>query len=126
MLVTAPIIDSQTTYPFVSFDTLTAIDDFILKQPVLLNYSVYDLNPTYIQQYGDEELFLVEPLNFVCAPVANGPVIFEVVDLPPWINLTPAGEFSGLAPTTSNSFFGSFKISNSVGSTFYTLNIDIV
>jgi len=126
-LITAPEIEEQTTYPLLSFYTLTGIDDFIFEQPIATNYSIYDLNPVYIEQFGDEELFLVEPLNFICEPVANGPVIFESVRLPDWISLTPDGEFTGIAPENNQTTFsGSFKVTNSVGSTFYTLNIDIV
>ncbi len=126
-LATAPVVNNTLVYPATA---LTFINDSntqnIFVEPIFNNYGIFALNPNYIEQYGDEELFGVQPLNFVCSPVIYTPAIFTSVSLPSWINLTQDGVFTGLVPDVSaTNYTGVFKVENSVGPTFYTLNINI-
>lgn len=51
------------------------------------------------------------------------PVIFEPLNIPAWANLTNTGLFTGTVPTTGV-YYLPFKVSNSIGSTFYTLTLN--
>jgi hypothetical protein len=63
-------------------------------------------------------------LNFQCI-AENGPVVFESVDVPSWITLSPTGLFTGTPPFATTTYNALFKVTNSVGPTFYSLIIDV-
>ena len=63
-------------------------------------------------------------LNFQCiAP--NTPVTFTPVSLPSWISLTKSGLFQGNPPSTPSTYLATFTVSNSIGPTYYSLNITV-
>jgi len=122
---TAPIINGQTVYPFLSF-VLSGVGDIAFQQPIQSFYSVYNLNPLYIEKYGSEVLFFIEPINFKCSLAFNTSAIFTPIDLPDWLNLSIDGSFDGIPPSNFERFSGSFKVTNNFGPTFYALNIKVV
>lgn len=124
-LTTVPFLSPFTVYPFLSF-SLTGVNDTVFNQPFLNFYSVFQLNSLYVEEYGDEILYDIQPLNFTPTQIINGPVIFTPIDLPSWVNLTPSGAFTGTPPADFNNDSGIFKITNTIGPTFYALNINVV
>ena len=114
-----------STYPLSSFSwQLTSINDTVLTQPLSDNYLLYDFNPAYVQTYGFNTIIPVEPLDFVCR-IANTPASFTAIDLPDWMSMSPDGRFTGIPPVLEAGYSATFKITNSVGSTFYNLNINV-
>ena len=63
-------------------------------------------------------------LNFQCV-ATNTPVTFTPVSLPSWVNLTNTGLFQGTPPSTPNTYLATFTVSNSIGPTYYSLNITV-
>lgn len=87
------------------------------------------LNPPFITQQLYTELFITNldfenKLNFQCI-AENGPVVFEPVSIPSWVTLTSNGLFTGTPPFETTSYTATFKVTNSVGSTFYSLLINV-
>ncbi len=120
-------------------DNETTIIEFIIKDlpiPFLQNIVVYQpipkdtqLNPPFIDQdlYTKVEITNLEFLNaldFQCT-AQNGPVVFEPIDLPSWVSLSPNGRFTGTPPQTTELYNVTFKVTNSIGPTFYNLVIDV-
>ena len=113
--------------------------EFIIKDlPILVldKVIVYEslsdtvqLTPPFITQQLYTELLITNidfenKLNFQCV-AENGPVVFEPVSMPSWVNLTSSGLFTGTPPLETTSYTATFKITNSVGPTFYSLVIDV-
>jgi hypothetical protein len=115
-----------STYPLSSFTwQLTSIDDTVLTLPLSDNYLFYDFNTSYVQKYGISTIIPVESLNYRPQPIANVPATFTPLNLPFWVSLTPDGLFTGTPPVSEGNYSATFKVTNSVGSTFYNLNINV-
>jgi hypothetical protein len=63
-------------------------------------------------------------LNFQCLP-ENGPVSYQILNKPSWVNISPEGLFTGKPPYLSETYTVSFIISNTHGSTYYTLYVHV-
>jgi hypothetical protein len=107
-----------------------------LTIPFLENITVYEplppnlqLDPPYIDQQliTDLQITNIEfenALNFQCI-AENGPVIFEPVNMPSWINLSSNGLFTGTPPFETTQYNALFKVTNSAGPTFYNFQINV-
>ena len=124
-IVIAPTSNSQIIYPLSSL-SLTAYNDIIFTQPLSANYLFYDLDPEFVTKYGTSTALTVDSLDFTCEPVLYGPATFTSINLPSWINLTSNGKFTGTPPVQIATYSGTFKVTNTAGSTFYNLNINVV
>lgn len=69
-------------------------------------------------------LDFIDRFNFQCV-VDNGPAIFEAISKPDWVNLTQNGLFTGTPPLKTADYLITFKVSNSVGPTYYSFIINI-
>ena len=63
--------------------------------------------------------------NYIVS-ASNSPISYQVTDSTtyPWISANSTGTFTG-TPTVSGIFYVPFAVSNSVGSTYYSLNITV-
>lgn len=91
--------------------------------------STQPLNPPVITQSLRTDLSITNieyqnALDFQCV-AENGPVTFEPVSVPSWINLSPTGRFTGTPPFQTTQYIAEFKVSNSVGPSYYSLIINI-
>jgi hypothetical protein len=117
----------------------TILIEFVIKNlptPFLKTITVHQpipdteqLNPPFIDQslyiqLDINSLEFTDALNFQCF-AQNGPVIFEPVDLPPWVRLSSSGLFTGTPPLKTDRYHAQFKVTNSIGPTFYNLTIDV-
>jgi len=82
------------------------------------------VNPPIITQPLRTDVFITNiefenALNFQCI-TDNGPAVFEKVSGPEWINLSPTGVFTGTPPFETITYNTVFKVTNSIGPTFYS------
>jgi len=84
----------------------------------------YEAHLPYISQTLKTTISNFGILNFVCM-VDNGPAVFEETSLPSWVSLTNNGIFSG-TPTSSGNYFAEFKVTNDQGTSYYSLNIEVI
>lgn len=87
------------------------------------------VDPPYISQLlqTNIEITNLEYLNalqFQCN-VENGPAVFESINLPTWVTLSPSGLFSGTPPFETKQYIAEFKITNSIGSSYYSFIINV-
>lgn len=87
------------------------------------------LNPPVINQdlFTTLDITNIEyenALNFQCI-TENGPVVFEKVSGPDWINLSSSGLFSGTPPFASTTYNVLFKVSNTAGPTYYSFTVTV-
>ena len=81
-------------------------------------------NIPYISQSLKTSISLPGVLNFT-AIVDNGPATFNNVFIPGWVSLSTSGNFTGTPPSIGNYFVG-FSVTNSFGTTYYSLNIEVL
>lgn len=84
----------------------------------------YEASLPYISQILNTTVPLSGFLNFEIL-VDNGPVTFSSVSLPSWVTMTPGGILSGF-PISIGNVFAEFSITNNFGTSFYSLNIEII
>jgi hypothetical protein len=106
-----------------------SISDLTTK--TIKNITVYNpventvpVNPPFISQILRTDVSITNlefenALNFQVV-AENGPVVFEKVSGPSWINLSPTGLFTGTPPFATTLYNTIFKATNSVGPTFYS------
>lgn len=87
------------------------------------------LNPPVINQTLNTTLNItnieyLNALNFQCV-AQNGSVVFEKISGPDWVNLSPTGLFTGTPPFASTTYNVLFKVTNSVGPTYYSFIITV-
>ena len=82
--------------------------------------SINTLNePPIISQNLFVSLSANSTLNFQCN-AENGPTVYEKIAGPAWVNLAPTGLFTGIPPLTPTTYNVTFKVSNTIGPTFYS------
>lgn len=82
------------------------------------------LDPPAILHPLSVTLSTTDTLSFQCS--ANSiAVTFAGVSLPSWVSLTETGLFQGVPPTTSSNYLATFTVSNDIGPTYYSLNINV-
>jgi len=117
----------------------TILIEFVIKDlPTLFlkNITVHEpildtiqLNPPFIIQdlYTLLDITSLEFTNTLNVQITaeNGPGVFEPVDLPSWVRLSPTGLMTGTPPLVTNRYNAMFKVTNSVGPAFYSFIIDV-
>ncbi len=88
----------------------------VLEPPVINQALNTRLNITNIEY--------LNALNFQCN-AENGPVIFEKISGPDWINLSSNGLFSGTPPFTTTTYNVLFKVTNAAGPTYYSFVVTV-
>ena len=82
------------------------------------------ITQTLYTQLAISNIEYLDALNFQCV-ADNGPVVFEKVSGPSWINLSPTGLFNGTPPFATTRYYTNFKVTNSVGPTYYSFIVDV-
>ena len=87
------------------------------------------LNPPIINQTLNTTLNItnieyLDALNFQCV-AQNGPVIFEKISGPDWVDLSPTGLFTGTPPFATTTYNVLFKVTNAAGPTYYSFIITV-
>ena len=100
-------ISDLTNNKLVSVNVYTPVLTEALKEPPIVNQSLF------------VSLSTNSLLSFQCSAL-NGSAIFEKVTGPDWINVSPAGLFTGLSPSIPATYNTTFKASNTIGPTFYS------
>lgn len=88
----------------------------ILDPPVISQVLNTTINITNIEY--------LDALNFQCN-AENGPVVFEKISGPNWINLSSTGLFTGTPPFASTTYNVLFKVTNSSGPTYYSFVVTV-
>lgn len=87
------------------------------------------LDPPYITENLRTNVYItnIEFLNALAYQInlQNGPGIFEPIDLPQWVSLSQSGLFTGTPPLQNKEYTAEFKVTNSVGSSYYSLTINV-
>jgi hypothetical protein len=107
--LTVPYLENVVVYEPIPTGTL-------LEPPAITQDLIINVNITNID--------FVNALNFQCNAV-NTPAVFEGVDLPSWVFLNSTGRFTGTPPLQTTQYYAYFKVTNSVGTIFYNLQINI-
>lgn len=107
--LTVPYIEKVTIYNPVPLNTL-------LEPPAITQNLIVNVNIT--------NLDFENALNFQCN-AENTPAVFEGIDLPPWVSLSSTGRFTGTPPFETAQYYAYFKVTNSVGTTYYNLQINV-
>lgn len=107
--VPTKILNDITVYS--SFEESTILDSPAIIHPLIVNIEITNLD-------------FLDALIFQCT-AENGPVTFEKVSGPAWIGLSPSGLFSGTPPLATTSYNTNFKVTNSVGPTYYSLIVNV-
>ena len=100
-------ISDLTNNKLVSVDVYTPVSTETLKEPPIVDQSL-------LVSLSTNSL-----LSFQCSAL-NGPAVFEKVTGPDWINVSPVGLFTGLSPSVPATYNTTFKVSNTIGPTFYS------
>jgi hypothetical protein len=107
---------------------------FIVSNTVGPTYYTLTLDALSLPPVVSHSLLVVQPfLTSLTAGLAfnfqitaeNPPFIFEGIDLPDWCLLTETGSFVGTIPVP-DTYLLPFVVSNSVGSSFYTLTLSAI
>lgn len=104
----------------------TYIDEVIVYTPL---EETQQINPPVITQnlitnINISNLDFLNALNFQCT-AEDGPVTFEPVSLPSWVNLSSTGLFTGTPPQSDGQYIATFKVINSAGPSYYSLIINV-
>lgn len=83
-----------------------------------------EYNLPYISQLLKVFITFPSNLNFT-AIVDNGTATFASVSMPSWVSLSSNGIFTGTPPSLGN-YFAEFSVTNGFGTTFYSLNIEVI
>lgn len=82
-----------------------------------------NLNPPFIEHPLYVSTLTGNEINFPCV-AENGPVTFNVISKPDWLQLSPNGVFTGI-PLKRGRYETYFTVSNENGPVYYNFSVDV-